>query len=265
MALDASQVEALQNSQPPTDWSKFDASLMDRGPGQAGPGMGDDKLHVRFFTKPRIDPAESDKAQRPIYKDTPYVEIMMPGDKHNIVVEPVWEQHKSRFPQHWALFQAGEAEQVVSVRPTSLSDQEAVREAELVRYVTNRETYDATDNAERIPLVDAMSQGQAQASLRALWNKGAENYPPDLYGRDTTITVRVRSLTVLDEDTAQVRFVRRLEAPGLDPVERDFVATVGFAVAPRVERTLDQVWRNPLGFTVTGYRVDAETLNPRGQ
>lgn len=159
----------------------------------------------------------------------------------------------------------GEAEQVVAVRPTSLSDQEAVREAELVRYVTNRETYDATDNAERIPLVDAMSQGQAQASLRALWNKGAENYPPNLYGRDTAITVRVRSLSVLDEDTAQVRFVRRLEAPGLDPVERDFVATVGFAFSPRVERNLDQVWRNPLGFTVTGYRVDAETLNPRGQ
>ena len=159
----------------------------------------------------------------------------------------------------------GEAEQVVSVRPTSLSDQEAVLEAELVRYVTNRETYDPTDNAERIPLVDTMSEGQAQASLRALWNKRAENYPPNLYARDTAISTRVRSISVLDDDTAQVRFVRRRESEGLDPVERDFVATVGFAFEPRVERNLDQVWRNPLGFTVTGYRVDAETLNPRGQ
>lgn len=159
----------------------------------------------------------------------------------------------------------GEAEQIVSVRPTSLSDQEAVREAELVRYVTNRETYDPTDNAERIPLVDAMSEAQAQASLRALWNKGAENYPPNLYGRDTTIAVTVRSISVLGEDTAQVRFVRRRETTGMEPVERDFVAVVGFAFEPRVERNLDQVWRNPLGFTVTGYRVDAETLNPRGQ
>ncbi|MBM9595054.1 virB8 family protein [Roseitranquillus sediminis] len=157
----------------------------------------------------------------------------------------------------------GEAEQVVAVRPTNLTDQEAVREAELVRYITDRETYDATDNAERIPRVNAMSEGQAQDSLRTLWTSGAETYPPDLYGRDTLITVRVRSVSVLDADTAQVRFTRRMERPGLEPVERDFVATVGFEFRPRIERNLEQVWHNPLGFTVTGYRVDAETLAPR--
>ena len=158
----------------------------------------------------------------------------------------------------------GESEQVVSVRPTSLDDQRAVLEAELVRYVTNRETYDPNDNPQRIPLVDAMSQAQAQASLRTIWNSGSEQYPPSIYGGDTVITTRVRSVSILDEDTAQVRFVRRLEKDGLTPVERDFVAVVGYAFEPRTERTLDQVWRNPLGFTVTGYRIDAETLDPRG-
>ena len=29
----------------------------------------------------------------------------------------------------------------------------------------------------------------------------------------------------------------------------------------RVERTLEAVWQNPLGFTVTRYRIDAETLD----
>ncbi len=158
----------------------------------------------------------------------------------------------------------GESEQVVSVRPTSLEDQRAVLEAELVRYVTNRETYDPTDNPERIPVVDAMSQGQAQSSLRSVWNSGSDQYPPSIYGGDTVITTRVRSVSILDENTAQVRFVRRLETEGATPVERDFVAVVGYAFEPRTERTLDQVWRNPLGFTVTGYRIDAETLDPRG-
>ena len=157
----------------------------------------------------------------------------------------------------------GESEQVVSTRPTSLSDQEAVLEAELVRYVTNRETYDPSDNSERIPLVNAMSVGQAQESLRAVWNSGSENYPPERYGRDVRITVRIRSISVLGDNTAQVRFVRRLERPGQNPVQRDFVATVGFEFRPRTERNLDQVWSNPLGFTVTSYRVDAETLSPR--
>jgi type IV secretion system protein VirB8 len=158
----------------------------------------------------------------------------------------------------------GESEQVVSVRPTSLADQRAVLEAELVRYVTNRETYDPNDNPERIPLVDAMSLNQAQSSLRAIWNSGSDQYPPALYGDDTVITARVRSVSILDEDTAQVRFVRHMEQEGTNPVERDFVAVVGYRFEPRTERTLDQVWRNPLGFTVTGYRIDAETLDPRG-
>lgn len=158
----------------------------------------------------------------------------------------------------------GESEQVVSVRPTNLADQQAVLEAELVRYVTARETYDPNDNPQRIPLVDAMSEDQAQSSLRAIWNSGSDNYPPAMYGSDTVITTRVRSVSILDEDTAQVRFVRRLEAPGANPIERDFVAVVGYEFNPRTERTLDQVWRNPLGFTVESYRIDAETLDPRG-
>ena len=39
-----------------------------------------------------------------------------------------------------------------------------------------------------------------------------------------------------------------------------FVATVEFAVEPKTERSLAHVWENPLGFTVSAYRVDAETL-----
>ena len=157
----------------------------------------------------------------------------------------------------------GESEQVVATRPTSLSDQEAVLEAELVRYVTNRETYDPSDNSERIPLVNAMSVGQAQESLRAVWNSGSDSYPPERYGREARITVRIRSISVLGGNTAQVRFVRRLERSGERSIERDFVATVGFEFRPRTERNLQQVWENPLGFTVTSYRVDAETLSPR--
>ncbi|MAS41706.1 MAG: hypothetical protein CML43_00890 [Rhodobacteraceae bacterium] len=157
----------------------------------------------------------------------------------------------------------GESELVVSTRPGSLAERDAVREAELVRYVASRETYDPADNAERIPMVAGLSEGQADASLRALWTATAENSPPNLYGAETRISVRVRAVSILGEDAAQVRFIRRLEKPGIQPVERDFVATIGFAFRPRVERTLEQVWANPLGFTVTRYRVDAETLRPR--
>jgi hypothetical protein len=111
MSLDAAGVEALQNDQPPTDWSKFDQRIT---PTEYGRGMwaGDSKLHARFFVLARIDIAESNAANRPIYKDVPYIEIMIPGDKHNTVVEPVWEQHMQRFPELWAQFKRGEEQQV---------------------------------------------------------------------------------------------------------------------------------------------------------
>ena len=157
--------------------------------------------------------------------------------------------------------QTGESELVVSTRPADLAETDAVRQAELVRYVSERETYDTADNRERIPAVLATAQGQAATYLRALWTKEADQYPPAIYGEDSLIKVKVRSVAILNDATAQVRFTRTLEQPGMQPVVRAFVATVGFVFQPRVERTLEAVWQNPLGFTVTSYRIDAETLD----
>lgn len=158
----------------------------------------------------------------------------------------------------------GEAEKVVQVRPVSLGEQEAVRQAELVSYVTDRETYDVADNQERIPDVLTRSRDQARSSLVALWTKGTENYPPDIYTTRSRLLVKVVSITLLNDNTAQVRFRKTLETEGERAVERDFVATVGFNFEPRVERNLEAVWKNPLGFVVTNYRIDAETLSNRG-
>jgi len=157
----------------------------------------------------------------------------------------------------------GAAEKIVQVRPVNLSEQEAVRQAELVSYVTDRETYDVADNETRIPEVLTRSLEQARSSLVTLWTRGSKNYPPDIYSTRSRLTVTIVSITLLSDKTAQVRFRKMLETEGEKTVERDFVATVGFAFQPRVERNLQAVWNNPLGFIVTSYRVDAETLTNR--
>lgn len=157
----------------------------------------------------------------------------------------------------------GEAEKVVQVRPANLEEQEAVRQAELVSYVIDRETYDVADNQTRIPDVLTRSQEQARSSLVSLWTKGNDNYPPDIYSNRSRLLVKIISITLLTDETAQVRFRKKLETEGERTVERDFVATVGFEFQPRVERNLEDVWKNPLGFAVSSYRVDAETLNER--
>ena len=157
----------------------------------------------------------------------------------------------------------GEAERIAQVEPLSLSEQEAVIQAELVRYVTDRETYDVADNATRIPDVLSRSQGQAADSLRALWNSGNKEYPPNIYEDRNRLTVTIVSISLLEEGQAQVRFRKVLEESGLPDIERDFVATVRFTFEPKVERNLEAVWANPLGYKVLNYRVDAETLTKR--
>lgn len=116
--LNAEQVDSMQNSTP-TNWSQHDNMLVQRSDGDSARFAGDDRLHVRFFTKPRLNPDKSNEANRAIYEDTVYVEIMMPGEKNNIVMRPAWAQDFQRFPKHYAAFQEG-AEQVVGTPLTVL-------------------------------------------------------------------------------------------------------------------------------------------------
>jgi type IV secretion system protein VirB8 len=158
----------------------------------------------------------------------------------------------------------GEAEKIVQVRPAQLDEQDAVLQAELVSYVTDRETYDVADNETRIPYVVSKSEGQAVDSMTALWSKTADQYPPKLYGKDVRVTVKVKSISLTPDKTktgtlAQVRFTKFRESAGEKPASRSFVATVGYEFRPLVERSLETVWKNPLGFVVKSYRVDAET------
>jgi len=130
MALDAQQVQALQDAAPPTDWSKFDQGV---GPSEfgRGPYAKDDTLHPRFFILARIDLPASNAANRPIYRDIPYIEVLIPGDKNNIVCEPVWDHHKQRFPQHWEQFMRGEQQQIVGTRLAAAPFLNPARIAEL--------------------------------------------------------------------------------------------------------------------------------------
>jgi len=107
MALNAQQVENLQNSTP-TDWNKFDQQLQNMSNWDSNRFAMDKNLHVRFYMKPRLNPDRSAEANRAIYEDTEYVEIMIPGDKHNIIQRPVWEQDIVRFGELYNKFKAGQ-------------------------------------------------------------------------------------------------------------------------------------------------------------
>ena len=48
---------------------------------------------------------ETEKNGRPIYFELPYIQIMTPGNQLSIIDTPAREEHKIRFPRHWAIFQ----------------------------------------------------------------------------------------------------------------------------------------------------------------
>lgn len=159
----------------------------------------------------------------------------------------------------------GQAEKLVQVRPASLDQQDAVLQAELVSYVTDRETYDPADNPVRIPDVMTRSQDDAAATLAQIWNAGSQQYPPTVYGNGVRVRVVVKSISISPAakrgafDLARVRITKFREEKGKETAARTFVATVGYAFRPKNEAKLEEVWKNPLGFTVLSYRIDAET------
>jgi hypothetical protein len=75
----------------------------------------DSVMHVKFYMKSVQDSYQSTQQGRPIYKEIPYIQIMTPGNALNIIDTPAREEHKYRFPRHWAIFQNSQTtdEQIV--------------------------------------------------------------------------------------------------------------------------------------------------------
>ena len=146
-----------------------------------------------------------------------------------------------------------------AVEAVSLAERPAIIEAQVFRYVTDRETYNQLDNDLRVARVLSHSDGAASASLRALWTSGSEAYPPDTYGEDARLEVEILSITLISANRAQVRLRKRLSSPRGSQTGL-FTATLLFAFRPEERRSIDEVWQNPFGFTVTEYAVRSDRL-----
>lgn len=81
----------------------------------------DKKLHVRFFTKPVEQTAKSITEGRRVFADTEFIEILIPGDKHNLVRRQVFDRDRKRFPQQYARFKQGLADQTIGTPLSELS------------------------------------------------------------------------------------------------------------------------------------------------
>jgi len=83
----------------------------------------DAQLHVEFFIAKDVEG----------WDGKPFVRIMAPGDKTNIIEQPVREDHKERFPRQWLYFQMKNGEAQVPVVGTSLDDWQRDSKGEVSR------------------------------------------------------------------------------------------------------------------------------------
>lgn len=152
---------------------------------------------------------------------------------------------------------------IETMRPLALggaAPNEAVVEANLVRYVIARETYDPADLKQRYDEVLRLSSGDALADWRRLWTPDAPTNPAIAYGWGTRIKVTVKAVSLLKADTAAVRYMltKTDDRTGAATTSH-WVAIVAFGFSERAMRVRER-WDNPLGFEVSSFRADQEAL-----
>jgi type IV secretion system protein VirB8 len=158
--------------------------------------------------------------------------------------------------------QTGYVETARGLQPGALSQDQAVTQSFLVQYVIARETFDATDLREAYHKVLLWSAGEAREGYQHLMQKTTPTSPLNLYAPTTVVSVTVKSVSLLSPTTALVRFdTTRTDAGSPAGSQQSWAAVMAFRYA-NAPMTMADRFINPLGFQVTRYRRDAETVAP---
>ena len=156
----------------------------------------------------------------------------------------------------------GEAQVVQQLAQGTISDQEAVRKADLATYVIARESFDRSLVNHYYTTVRARSTESVLKPYAAQLQAGT---PESLYTKyaGAAREVEVRSVVLLGNSLGQVRFSATITKATATPERHDFIASVSFQYVTD-KLSFAQRLRNPLGFVVTSYRVDQESPPKEG-
>ncbi|HCG8016768.1 TPA: type IV secretion system protein [Vibrio parahaemolyticus] len=151
----------------------------------------------------------------------------------------------------------GAVERVEVMREVETSYGEVVDRYFLNKYVLNRESYDYDNIQISYDTTALMSSGDVQQEYYKLF-QGSQARDVVLSNR-ARLVVNVRAIQPRD-GVATVRFsVQQVNRNGTkEPIE-NLIATIGYSYV-RAPMTASDRRINPLGFQVTSYRVDTETL-----
>ncbi|WP_379548275.1 virB8 family protein [Qipengyuania sp. DSG2-2] len=156
--------------------------------------------------------------------------------------------------------QTGNVELLQPLDAQTIAPDAALTRSFVVQYVVARESYDAASVGRDYRKVALMSTGDARQRYVASMQSSNAQSPLSFMPAGGTITVDVRSVSSLAPGRSLVRFTTVRSDPGAQVQAAQYWAAIvdyGYSQAAMSEE--DRLL-NPLGFQVTRYRRDAETL-----
>jgi type IV secretion system protein VirB8 len=145
-----------------------------------------------------------------------------------------------------------------ALKPGALSENEAVTTANLVRYVRARETYDPRALKDNYDLAQLYSTAMASSELERDFEPSNPRSKDKVFGRETKVEVTVKSVSFLNKTTATVRLQTTTKRQNTAKTE-DWVSVIRFRYTTSPLKN-EYRFDNPLGFQVTDYRRDQESL-----
>ncbi len=156
--------------------------------------------------------------------------------------------------------QTGYLETAQALKPGALSQDAAITQAFLAQYVLARETFDASDLQFNYRKVTQWTVGPARDQYIRSMAVNDPQSPSALYPPTTVVQTTIKSISILPGSSALVRFETERRDGGAGAGERrPYAVVVSYRYSGSPMRMEDRFF-NPLGFQVTGYRRDAETL-----
>lgn len=141
-----------------------------------------------------------------------------------------------------------------------LSEDEALTQANLVRYLSARESYNPVQSVLRqnYDLISLLSSGNALKEYQELWNGNNPENPSVKLGHKNVIDIKIQSVSFLNEKVASIRFIKELHEANLTRTSI-WNAVIEFQYVQKPMKMIDR-FSNPLGFQVISYRINPEVM-----
>jgi type IV secretion system protein VirB8 len=160
--------------------------------------------------------------------------------------------------------QTGTVEALAPFEAQSVTPDEALTRAFLVQYVTARESFSGDSVQDDYRKVALLSDAGTRRLYASAMDANNPRSPLAYLPERSVIRTEIRSVSILARDRAMVRFTTTRIDPWAEPQPGEYwVAVISYTFSA-AEMSEDDRFLNPLGFQVTRYRRDAETIAEDG-